>query len=148
MYFKVENCCLYFELRTGCILIGIIGVVTALITLLVSILVDGGIIPILVIPLCCIGSVLLLFAAGTEKKSKYNWLNKITTTKGKRFAVLIYIGTSLLRVLLNCIGIFVVTTSSSYQKTTWMVVAVVESMISILLDMYFSLVAFCFYQEL
>ena len=139
MDIKINKCCFCLELRLGCILIGIVGLINTFVTVLVY----GGIPSLIGIPLALIGSASLVCAAVKENGS----------TKLRIIGVLIYMGTNLLRSFLNFIGIILTFVSwsnvnsnpESYGKTegagyhALLALVVVELLVCILLDIYFKL---------
>ena len=145
---KVNKCCYCLELRLGCILIEIVGLINTVVTVIVY----GGIPSFIGIPVALIGSVSLVFAA----------VKKNGSTRLRIIAVLIHMETSLVRAFFNFIGIILTCVSwsnvnsnpGSYANTEGSgyhglrALAVVELLVCTVLDIYFLLVAFSFYQEL
>ena len=126
------------NLRIGCIFIGIIGAISAIITVIVHPETPAYI----GIALALIGSASLIFAA----------VNTSGSTKTRTIAVLIYIVTCILHILLKIIGLILtcitwVNNPGSYGND-WFALVVVETLIAIIIDIYFLVVAFSFYQEL
>lgn len=139
----VDTFCFILNLRIGCIFIGVIYAISAIITILVH----PGIPAYISIALALIGSASLIFAA----------VNKNGSTKTRTIAVLIFIGTCIVQVLIKIIGVILTSITwgnGSISKSTgigsdaWFALVLAELLIGIVLDIYFLVVAFSFYQEL
>ena len=149
---KLDNFCCCVETRIGCIIIGVVGAVIAIITVVCN----GGIPEYLGIPVTLLGCGCLIYAAA---RTSDNAERRIT-------AVLVYLVTLVFRGILNFIGTILTCLAwdhlsdsnnraygvYGYQMGTaindMFAFAVMERMICIFLDIYFSLVAFSFYQQL
>ena len=149
---KLDNFCCFVETRIGCIIIGVVGALTAIITVVFN----GGIPEYLAIPVTFLGCGCLVWAAA------------MTSGKAERriTAVSVYLVTLIFRGILNFIGTILtclawdhLSDSNSgvyglygYQTGTatngMFAFAVMERLICIFLDIYFSLVAYSFYQQL
>ena len=152
MDIKLDNFCCCVETRIGCIIIGVVGAVTAIITVVCN----GGIPEYLAIPVTLLGCGCLIYAAArTDGKAR----RRIT-------AVSVYLVTLLIRGILNFIGMILTCLAwdhlsdsnngayglYGYQMGTatngMFAFAVMERLICIFLDIYFALVASSFYQQL
>ena len=144
MGFTVEKCCGCVDLRVGCVVIGIVQVVLALFSI-VGPMVQGpsgtSIIPksIIELPYAIFGSVALIFAAVDQDFGLHSSLQT------KTIAILIYIGTRL-RCIVFLSSSFIISALGALAGGFY--VSAVISLISIILSIYFMLVAFSFYQEL
>ena len=135
MGFKVQKCCGCVDLRVGCIVIGIVQVLLAILSI-AGTLVTGAKGPLVTnsfygLPYAIGGSVALIFAAVKQDASMQT----------KPIAILAYIGTRL-----RCIALLLNVVNAAL--TVGLIVPVVTCLISILLSLYFMIVAFSFYQEL
>ena len=134
---KVNNCCFCIELRIGCIVLAVVGIVLAI----VGVGLFSGWGSILSLILAIVANCCLLYSAAYTKGS----------TKSRSITALIYIAFMLLSAIflvisavLLCINWAGGNGRSDGQNASALVINVLQ----ILLDLYFGLVAYSFYQEL
>ena len=154
----VNKCCFFVDLRVGCI---VMAIVTAILSIIMSVCVTG--IPgYIAIPFSFLGSAALIFAA----------IYAQGTTQIRRVGVIVYLLPTLLRVILSFIGLILIwvvwgttshvlsnASSSPYNNNrdndsamtiihVSFALMTVFGLFWIVLDLYFALVTFVFYQSL
>ena len=136
MGFTLDYFCFFISLRIGCMIIGVVGAISGVINVIVYQEIPSYI----GIALAVVGSVSLIFAA----------VNTNGSTKTRIIAVLVYMGTCILQVLLKIIGLILtcITWSNTSRNHEYFALVVVELVVGIVLDIYFLVVAFSFYKEL
>ena len=139
---KVKNFCCCIELRIGCIMMATVGIILALVG--VGLIRKWG--SILGVVLGIFANCFLLYSAAYTKGS----------TKSRRITALTYIGFLLLSAIFLIIQAILIFTDYDYgydwngkfhwdgYVSSWLA----NIIILILLDLYFMLVAYSFYQEL
>ena len=135
MALKVNKCCCCVDLRIGCIILAVVGLVLAIISIGIS----SGWGSIIGLILAIVANGCLLFAAVYTNG----------TIQMRSIATLVYI----IVVLLNAVLVFI---AAILQIVDWAdqganhgnhAAIVVLRIIWVILDLYFALVAFSFYQE-
>ena len=132
----VKSFCCCIELRIGCIMIAVVGIILALIGIGLN-QTWGSILGVI---LGIFANCFLLYSASYTKGS----------TRSRRITALTYIGFLLLSIIFLIIQAVLIFTDHGYKFhwngliSTWLA----NMIILILLDLYFVLVAYSFYQEL
>ena len=133
---KVNNCCFCVELRIGCIILAVVGIVLSILGVGLS----SGWSSILSLILAIAANCCLLYSAAYTKGS----------TKSRSITALIYIVFVLISAVFLVIQavLLIIHWGRVGQNHGQYASALVTYIILILLDLYFSLVAYSWYQDL
>ena len=139
MNLKINTCCCCINLRIGCIVIAIVGVILAI----VGVSIKTGWASILGLIIALFANACMLYAAVYINGSN----------RSRMIAVMVYIIFSLVSALFLFIGSIILCvnwTSGNWNSSghASFATALLVRIINIILDLYFALVAFSFYQEL
>ena len=132
---KVNNCCFCVELRIGCIILAVVGLILAI----VGAGLYAGWASILGLIMAIVANVCLLYSAAYTKGSN----------KSRTITALVYIGFMLLSAIFLVIqAILLCINWGRGYNTETAITGLVIYIVNILLDLYFALVAYSWYQEL
>jgi len=133
---KLNNCCFCVELRIGCIILAVVGIVLAILGVGLS----SGWSSIIGVILAIAANCCLLYSAAYTKGS----------TKSRSITALIYIIVLLISAILWAIGavLLIIEWGRVGSHHGHFASALITRIIVIVLDLYFCLVAYSWYQDL